>query len=163
MSQGTPIRVELKRADVADLVLKHELLKVSLLVLALGDTAAAVLVKGIGRRYPEGTSVFHQGQLGESVFFVLRGEARLTAVKNEQPSEVGRASAGDVFGESEALAAGPRSCSAHASQDLDVVELSRAALLGRDGLPLELLAYLRDVKAQRGKATDELASFLDRW
>lgn len=157
------IRVELKRADVAELVLKHELLRACPLVVALGDRAAAILGTGVGRRYPEGTTIFHQGQAGDSVFLVLRGEVRLTRSQDQAPVELGVAGQGDVFGESELLAPKERACSAYAGNDVDAVELSRAKLLQRGQLPMELHAFLTDVQTQRRKAQDELSQFLDRW
>jgi hypothetical protein len=72
--------------------------------------------------------------------------------------------AGEVLGEGEVLAGdGGRRCSAVAQGQVDVIELTRAALLVDGKLPAGLAAMLKTVQTGRMKALDEMSDFLNRW
>lgn len=162
---ATPVvKVALKRADPAELVLSRKELAAAPLVRALGAAAAAVLRQGTLRRLPDRGVVTQQGELGDSLFFVLAGDVRLFARRDRDNAELGVAHPGELFGEGELLAgAGGRRANAVAQGVVDVLELPRAALLQNGKLPPGLAALLQDVQARRTKALDELSDFLNRW
>ena len=161
----TPVtRVELKRADIGEMVMSDELLRSAPVVRAMGEGAKALIKAGLGRRYPDKVPVFRQAETGDSLFLVLKGEARLFAVSGEDTVEVGSAGKGEVFGEDEILnGKGVRSLSAIAAGELHAVELPYRAVFdcGRERPNLNL--YLKELHARRRAARDEIAAFLDRW
>lgn len=161
----TPVlRLDLKRADVAELVLQDIELKDCPFVRALGPAAIDILKQGVARRYHDRVVVFHTGDEGGSLFFVLNGEVRLFARKEADGVELKPVRRGGVLGETEVLTASTkRSASAVAHGHVDIVELSRASLLKDGHLLGPVKAHLEAVRSERAKALDELADFLNRW
>jgi CRP-like cAMP-binding protein len=157
------VKVTLKRADNCELVHSDEVLKTAGLVKALGTKADAVLTIGVARRYPDRAVLFQQGDAGTSLFFVLRGEVRLSARKGADMVELGAARRGDVFGESEILSGAPlRTTSAVAQGDLDAVEIPREALLVDGLLPWEMAELLRPIKEARVRSLSDMTDFMGR-
>jgi CRP-like cAMP-binding protein len=148
--------------DLIDLVLGDEVLRGSALIKALGENAARSALKlGIGRRYPDKVTIFRQSDAGDSLYLVLRGEARLFATTGKDIVELGSAAKGDVFGEAEILGStGARDSSAIASGNLDVVELPRKSLVDTEPA---VRVYLEQLQSKRRAAVDEMAAFLNRW
>ncbi len=158
------VKLALKRADPCDLVRDDELLRTSALIKALGPKADGLLKVAIARRYPDRAVLFQKGEKGSSLFFVLRGEVRLSGRKGTDVVELGTAGRGDVFGEDEVLSAQPeRSTSAVAQGDVDAAEFPREALLDRGALLKELCALLEPIKAARSNALNEMTDFMNRW
>lgn len=158
------VKVELKRADAAELVASHPLLAGSALMKALGPSRATLLSCAIIRRFPDKVVLMQQGEAGQSLFFVLAGDVRLFARRDTDSAELGVAHAGDVLGEGEVLRGeGGRRCSAVAQGQVEVLELARAALLVDGKLPAPVVAMLKDVERGRMKALDEMSDFLNRW
>lgn len=161
---GNVIRVDLKRADLSELVRADDWLKASGLILALGDQAWPVLKSATGRRYPQGVSLFAKGATGDSLFWVLKGEVRLFTQAGTDRVELGVAGRGDVVGEAEVLEGrGPRSYFAAASTDVDAVEIPRLALLDVGKAKGSLLKFLNGVRTQRAAALETMSDFLNRW
>lgn len=162
---STPVvKVELKRADPAEVILSRRELAAAPFVRALGVAAPAVLKQGTLRRFADKAVLLQQGEASQSLFFVLSGDVRLFARRDRDNAELGVAHAGEVAGEGEVLAgAGGCRCSAVAQGPVDVLELPRAALLQDGKLPPGLAALLQDVQARRTKALDEMSDFLNRW
>lgn len=160
-------RIELKRADPAELVKQSVALAVSPFVTALGRHADAVLRAGLALRYPASAPLFEQGQPGQSVFFVLKGEVRLSMrqLGAVTSSELGSIHPGEFVGETEVLSErSVRSFSALANGPVEVVELTRvslASLKGDLGAPLRNL--FEEAQAKRRTSFDELNDFLSRW
>ncbi len=169
LDQLTPItRIELKRADVAELVKKDAMLSACPFVGALGPTAEAVLRSGTALRYPATAALFQQGQPGHSVFFVLRGDVRLVTHPDpdtDDDIELGQVLAGQFIGEAEVLEGGAmRTFSAIAVDVAEVVEFSRASLTSTQGvLAVGLKRLFEQSRAQRRASFDELTAFFNRW
>lgn len=167
MSHGNPtpvVRVELKRADPAELVAGRPELAGAPLVKALGAAASALLKQAVIRRFPDKVVLMQQGEEGQSLFFVMSGDVRVFARRDADSAELGVVKTGEVLGEGEVLAgAGGRRCSAVAMGQVDVLELPRSALLIDGQLPPSLAALLKNVQSGRMKALDEMSDFLNRW
>lgn len=163
--RNTPIlRLDLKRADAAELVKGDRALLNCPFVRALGSSSTDVLGKGVVRRYPDKVVVFQQNDPGGSLFLVLAGEARLFARKHTDTVELGFVHKGDVLGEGEFLSGcGVRSASAVACGQLDLVEFTKEALSSGAGLPAALHRTLGEVATNRTAKLDEMADFLNRW
>ena len=165
IQENTPLlRLELKRADAAELVSSDRTLAGSAFVRALGSRASEVLAKGTVRRYPDRVIVFQQNDEGTSLFLVLAGEARLYARKHSDTVELGVAHKGDVLGEAEVLSGCcSRQSSVIAQGQLDLVELSREALMPGRALTSALQAALGEIHRDRSAKLDEMTDFLNRW
>ena len=165
MSDNVPVvKVELKRANAAQLVASKPELNGAPLIKALGPAGPSVLSGAVIRRFPDKMVLMQQGEPGGSLFFVLAGDVRLFARRDTDSAELGVAKTGDVLGEGEVLAGqGGRRCSAVAQGQVDVLELPREAFLVGGTLPLALVALLEAVKHRRMKALDEMSDFLNRW
>ncbi|MDP1829883.1 MAG: cyclic nucleotide-binding domain-containing protein [Archangium sp.] len=162
---NTPVvKVELKRADAAELIASKVELSGAPLVKALAGAMSTLLPRSTLRRYPDKVVLMQQGEEGDSLFFVMAGDVRLFARRDKDSAELGVVHLGGVLGESEVLAGeGGRRCSAVAQGQVDVLEFPRAALLVGGKLPPPLVAMLENVKSGRMKALDEMSDFLNRW
>ena len=161
------VRIELKRADGAQLVRENAVLKASELVTALGARADEVLRGGTPLRFAAKTSLFQQGQAGHSVFFVIRGDVRLAA-RNEggdDSFDLGLVHPGEFVGEAEVLTGGGmRAFSALADKPVEAIELARAALTSSQGqLGRELVTLFERARKLRQASLNEMNDFLNRW
>lgn len=134
-------------------------------IATLGDSRARVLLKaGLPMRFPGKVPVFREMDSGDSLFLVLRGEARLFAKSQSDSVELAAAGKGEFFGEADVLAqSGKRSGSAVAAGELDVLELPKDAVRQAisDCPPLGKL--LAQVGEQRSRTLKEMTDFLSRW
>ena len=122
------------------------------------DAADELRSRGIPRRYPRGTALFHERQLGDRVMVVLSGTVKLISV-SEDGTEVLLALRGaeDLLGELGALDGRPRLASAIALDDVEVLVMPAAdfkSFLERHPraalVILEMLATrLRDADSKR--------------
>lgn len=157
-------RVALKRADLNEVVRDDELLRSSKFIKALGAKADALLKLGVARRYPDRAVLFQQGDPGCSLFFVLKGEVRLSGRKGPDTVDLGNVGRGEVFGENEVLSARTaRSVAALAHGEVDAAEFPREALLERGVLLKELVGLLGPIKEARLNALSEMTDFMNRW
>jgi|CXWL01.1.fsa_nt_gi CRP-like cAMP-binding protein len=158
------IRLDLKRADLSELIGADDWLKGSPLMVALGESAPELLKQATGRRYPQGVSLFAKDDGTDSLFLVLKGEVRLFLQQGKDRVELGVAGRGDVVGEAEVLEGhGPRGYSASAAVDVDAVEIPRLALLDVGEAQRTLLKFLNSVRTQRRAALETMSDFLQRW
>lgn len=152
---STPVvRVELKRANAAEVVNSDDELRELPLVKAL---TAKVLEQGVLRRFSPQAVLWQQGDEGRSLMLVVAGSARVLARRDKDNAELATARKGDVLGESEVLGGVRRKYSVVALQQLDVVELSQVTMSP------ELNALLLNVQSTRNKALDDMSDFLNRW
>lgn len=160
------IKVGLKRLHLDERVFGDDELKSCSLVRVLGPTVMRkVLEHSTGRRFSDGARVFVEGDPGDALFFVLKGEARLsTGGSAGTPADFAVVGKGEVMGEREALGESAlRTCSARAVGELEVVELPRALVVQCVGKFPGLAQLLRDTARARQAAGAELTDFLNRW
>ena len=158
------LRIKLERADVAALVRDDDVLKGAPLVKALGARAEAVLKQSTGLRFADQAAVFHQGDIGDSLFLVLKGELRVSAMAGSDVLELGVAQRADVVGETEALGSQATRCvQAVAQGEAELAEIPRQLLLDRGQLPAPVNEYLHGLHLHRQAAIKELSDFLGRW
>ena len=81
-------------------------------------------------KYPQGTSIFAQGDPGNAVFYIQEGSVKLTVVSRQgKEAVIAILGAGDFFGEG-CLAGQPaRMASATAMSDCSIVRLVKMALI----------------------------------
>jgi len=155
------VRLELKHVDLKELVRIDGLLGEAPLFKAVGRTGVARLIeKASPRRLAAGQAAYRQGEKGNGLFLVLRGEIVLS--QNETVVDTVRK--GDFFGEAEILdPLAPRGCTAMAADAADVAEFPHAEVASLVRSHVALLALLRDARDARAKAHHELNDFLNRW
>ena len=78
------------------------------------------------QRYMEGSRVVRDGDIGDTFYVVLQGEAKVTSPSGRV---VNRVRPGDFFGEISLLDGGPRTASVVADTPLTMLALPRAAFL----------------------------------
>jgi CRP/FNR family transcriptional regulator, cyclic AMP receptor protein len=94
--------------------------------------------------FAAGTTLFHRGDPGDSLYVVRSGEVEIF-FKNDTGERIllETARAGDFFGEVSLLDGGPRTASAHVTKDVEAVEVDREDLAElmriRPGAAMELL------------------------
>lgn len=119
---------------------------------------AAIMVR---RRFVAGTTLFYQGDPGESFYGIEAGRIRISSSSPEgRDIHFRELGAGDTFGEIALLDSGPRTATAEAVQDSTAFAISRASfreLVLRDAeLGLRLLERL----CERVRWTSELVEDL---
>ena len=77
------------------------------------------------KRFGTGEVVVKQGETGHAVYFIARGEVRVTQSRDEATIQLAKLGAGSLFGEMALLSAEPRTASVICETDVDVLELNR--------------------------------------
>jgi CRP-like cAMP-binding protein len=166
---GTPVtKVELRRATLAEICRADEQLRRCELFQALSRQECERLIgASVALRFPDRAPVYRQGDGGQSMFLVLRGEVRLVSEgggAGAQSVEFAVARKGDTFGEAELVGASTvRSCSALAVGEVDVMELPPAPLMEVGRANARLVSLVQEVHGRRRAASQELTAFLSRW
>lgn len=119
------------------------------------------------RALKDGETVFEEGSKGESLFFVGRGQVRISKrIAKDQLKDLAVLSAGDCFGEMAVLETVTRSARASAVGDTVVLELGRADLSRflqkNPDLAMGFFTELVQVQSRRLRRTSsELALLFD--
>ena len=97
----------------------------NIIALIEGITAPAVL--------SEGNEVFKNGDFGQSLFLVLKGEIEIRLYTSERGyKRLAKYGPGTYFGEIAFLIPGPRAASAVATQDAEIMEIDREDIMAMD-------------------------------
>jgi len=109
------------------------------------------------QKFDKGDEIFHFGDAGDSVYIMLHGRVQVHVQNTEGKVIIlGENDRGDVFGEISLLDGGPRTASATAVEDSEVLSLDRDQLLefitGHPHAAMDLLT----VMGRRMRSTDEL-------
>lgn len=83
----------------------------------------------IPRKLKKGELLFNEGDISKSMYFVQTGTIRLFKKKGNASIELGMIHKGEVIGEMGFLDGGPRSASAEAIHDTDLMEITNANLV----------------------------------
>ncbi len=98
--------------------------------------------------FPAGTTVVEEGLLGETMFVILSGEAKIVKGKRR----LGTVRPGDFFGEVALLDGAPRSASVVAETPLEAIRLYRRTLLKTLGAEPQLTLKILDSLVRRVRA-----------
>jgi CRP-like cAMP-binding protein len=156
-------RVELRRATLLEICHADELIRTCALLKALeAAEAERLLAASVARRFQNGAAVYREGDDGQSVFLVLRGEVRLSSGGGTVVFAVARK--GELFGEAELVTQrNVRGSSATPSGDADVVELPAPLLMEVGRANLRLVELVQQLYLGRHAATREISDFINRW
>jgi CRP-like cAMP-binding protein len=162
----TPVlRVGLKRVNLEDRVFGDAELRGCAFARLVGDEILRILLaEANGRRFPHGARICVEAEPGDSLFFLLKGEARLTVGTGAQAVDVAVVCKGELMGEREAAGESAyRSYSATANGDVELLEFPRAVvrILAREHA--QVAQYLSELGQARKAAGAEMANFLNRW
>ncbi len=102
-------------------------LEMELMQLAFGDARAASpeLINRLGRRYASGELLFREGDRGDELFIVLRGEVEIFSGPTGSTKQLAMIPAGQILGEMSHFDDHPRSASARARGPVDALALDR--------------------------------------
>ena len=111
----------------------------------------------VPRRIKKGELLFNEGDVSKSMYFVQAGTLRLFKKKGSSSIELGLIHKGEVIGEMGFLDGGPRSASAEAMHDLELVEITNANLVEQMKiLPPWLMVLLKTVVNRLRSANNKI-------
>lgn len=158
------VKVGLKRLNLDERIRSDPTLEAAAAVRALGSSLCDFLAQAQGRRFPAAARVFLEGDAGDSLYLLLKGEVRLSTQSGKDVLDVAHVQKGEVLGEREALGQGTtRVTTATTLGEIELVEIPAAAL---QSLLLQAPAFrehLKEVAERRAAAALEMADFLNRW
>jgi CRP/FNR family cyclic AMP-dependent transcriptional regulator len=120
------------------------------------------------RSLRRGQVLFHEGEMGEEMFVVLRGSIVISKPVKERVEQVlARMGAGDFFGEMSLFDRSPRSATVQADSDVTLLALDREALSRLTDLsPRAAAAFfyaLVQVFIERLRQSGDLVAEVTRW
>lgn len=159
------IKVGLKRLNLEDRVFGDEDLRRSPFVSAVGEARMReLLAQAVGKRFADQARIFLEGDSGDALVFMLRGEARLLVGKGAAAAEVTVVRKGEVMGEREALGeTAARAFSAQALGEVELLEFPKDVIAQLTNEQRSVAEHLRQLSKSRCAAGEELAEFLNRW
>ena len=120
------------------------------------------------RSLRRGQVLFHEGEMGEEMFVVVRGSIVISKPVKERVEQVlARMGAGDFFGEMSLFDRSPRSATVQADSDVTLLALDREALRRLTDLsPRAAAAFfyaLVQVFIERLRQSGDLVAEVTRW
>ena len=78
------------------------------------------------RRFiPKGQIIIHNGEYGQEAFLIQSGQVQVFIAKDDKDVELARLEAGQIVGEMAFISDGPRTASVRATQDCNLIVISR--------------------------------------
>lgn len=105
-------------------------------------------------RFGRGERVIEQGDRGESMFMLLKGEADVSVTVDGHDSHVATLKAGDYFGEMSLLTGEPRSATVSATRDCEMWEIEKGVLAEILQQNQNLVQKLGELLAKRRMETE---------
>jgi CRP-like cAMP-binding protein len=106
------------------------------------------------QRYGRGERLIREGEPGDSMFDMLRGDAAVSVARNGASVRVGVMRQGDCFGEFALLTGEPRSATISAENDCEVLEISKPVMAELLRAAPGCLAQLSELLAHRKMETE---------
>lgn len=111
----------------------------------------------IPRKLKKGELLFNEGDISKSMYFIQSGTIRLFKKKGNASIELGIIHKGEVIGEMGFLDSGPRSASAEAIHDTDLMEITNANLIEQlKLLPPWLMVLLKTIVNRLRSANNKI-------
>jgi CRP/FNR family cyclic AMP-dependent transcriptional regulator len=85
----------------------------------------------LGKVYGDGQTIIRQGEIGDRMFVVQEGKARVTREVNGREVHIATLKAGDIFGEMAIFEKGPRSATVTAEGNVTVLSIDKTGFLRR--------------------------------
>lgn len=120
----------------------------------------ALLPRGQISKFGGGEKVIQQGENGDSMFILVKGDANVVVNRNGTETLVASLASGDCFGEMSLLTGEKRSASVIAHTDCEVVEIGKPILANSLKENPELLTKLSSLLAKRQMENDGIFAAL---
>jgi CRP-like cAMP-binding protein len=85
----------------------------------------------LGKVYPDGQTIIRQGEVGDRMFVVQEGKARVTREVDGREVHIATLKTGDIFGEMAIFEKEPRSATVTAQGAVTVLSIDKAGFLRR--------------------------------
>lgn len=85
----------------------------------------------LGKVYTDGETIIRQGEVGDRMFVVQEGKARVTREVDGRAVHIATLKAGDIFGEMAIFEKAPRSATVTAEGSVTVLSIDKAGFLRR--------------------------------
>jgi CRP-like cAMP-binding protein len=112
--------------------------------------------------FGRGENVIREGEEGDSMFILLRGEASVSVSKNGTSIEVATLSEGDCFGEMSLLTGERRTATVRANADCEVMEIFKSSMAAVLRDAPECVTQLSELLATRKMETEGLLKNLEQ-
>ncbi len=110
-------------------------------------------------RFSAGDTLFHQGDMGDSAYLILRGEAVVLARSPVGDIELARFGRDDIVGEIGILCDIPRTASVRALSDLSTLRIGKECLSDMlDAFPSMARIMLREMAMRLNRTSSELVA-----
>jgi CRP/FNR family cyclic AMP-dependent transcriptional regulator len=140
---------------------ENELLRAIPIFSELGEDDFARLTRvATKRKYPKDTVAFFENEQGDSLFMILEGRVKVTILGDDGREIIlSVLGPGDFFGEMSLLDNEPRSATAIAMEDSELLSILRADFQGVvSGDPSTTLALIRSLTARLRKANHQIST-----
>lgn len=130
------------------------------------DELAQILMVGLVRRFPQGTTILKEGEAGGWLYVITEGQVRISKIVPGVGEEaLSILPPGDLFGEVEFFDGAPSSASAIAHSDCEVLSLPHKEMAGmlriRPGLAAKFFwAFGRTLAGRLRESDQRMAALL---
>lgn len=107
----------------------------------------------------QGEMLFKEGDTGEEMFLIKKGEIKITKKIGDEDKILALLKEGDFFGEMAIIDKAPRSASAFAGTDTELIVVDRDAFL-KQVKENPFIEYVLETLTRRLRTTDEMLKFL---
>ncbi len=119
--------------------------------------------KRYGRIYQPGETVFHEGEVGETMFIIQEGDVRIHKRVRDRETTLAVLKAGDFFGEMAIIDREPRSASATAAGEAKIIVLSKDIFESQIKTnPKIIMSILRKMSERLRQADRQIKTLLMR-
>jgi CRP-like cAMP-binding protein len=113
------------------------------------DAGEPVVLEDASRLYAKDTMIFSDAEPGEELYIIRRGAVKIVKIVNNQEVLLAVLKEGDIFGEMALLEAKPRSASAVAYEDCELLMVSRVNFERMVAAEPQMIARLTAVFSER--------------
>lgn len=111
------------------------------------------------RQLMPGEVLFHEGDAGEEMYFIRKGKIKISIGEEEQEKVLAILKDGDFFGEMAVIDGSPRSASATAIEETDLLIIDKESFVSKIN-ENPLVAYVIEVLTKRVRTLDEQLNYL---
>lgn len=111
------------------------------------------------RQLMPGEVLFNEGDTGEEMYFIRKGKIKISIGEEEQEKVLAILKDGDFFGEMAVIDGSPRSASATAIEETDLLIIDKESFVSKIN-ENPLVAYVIEVLTKRVRTLDEQLNYL---
>jgi CRP/FNR family cyclic AMP-dependent transcriptional regulator len=111
------------------------------------------------RQLMPGEVLFREGETGEEMFFIRKGKIKVSLGEEDQEKVLAILKEGDFFGEMAVIDGSPRSATATAIEETDLLIIDKESFVSKIN-ENPLVAYVIEILAKRVRVLDEQLKYL---